>query len=235
MPSNWLLRLKNHAQALLPSSCAVCRSWPATRLCRACVTRFAQPVPRCGNCARKVGVPLLRCGECSVHPPPLDACLAAVTYAYPWSNCISDYKFGNDPGWASALADLLRSTPGVGPALEAADLLLPMPLSAARLQQRGFNQALLLAKALCANKVEPNVLLRIHDTPPQSSLNRTERLRNVRAAFAVAPLRALLLRGKNVVLVDDVMTSGASLYSAAKVLRQAGARRITGLVLARTD
>ena len=235
MLPNWLTRLKSHTRALVPSSCAVCHAWPSTRLCNGCVGRFAQPVPRCGTCARMTGVPVARCGECLRTPPPLDACLAAVGYEYPWSGCITDYKFGGDPGWASALATLLRSTPWVEPALESADLLLPMPLSAQRLQERGFNQAQLLARALSPTKIDSGLLLRIRDTAHQTGLDRAMRMRNLRGAFAVEPLRADVLRGKRVVLVDDVMTSGASLHTAAAVLRQAGVAHITGMVVARTE
>ena len=235
MRPDWITRLKSHTRALVPSSCAVCHAWPSTRLCNACVGRFAQPVPRCGTCARTTGVAVARCGECLRHPPPLDACLAAVGYEYPWSGCITDFKFGNDPGWAGTLATLLRSTPWVEPALDSADLVLPMPLSPRRLQERGFNQAVLLARALAPSKLENDLLLRIRDTAPQSSLDRAMRMHNLRGAFAVEPLRADALRGKRVVLVDDVMTSGASLYAAAAVLRQAGVAHITGVVLARTE
>lgn len=139
------------------------------------------------------------------------------------------------PGWSATLAGLLRSMPWVEPALEAADLLLPVPLSRQRLQQRGYNQSLELARQLAPAKTAPGLLLRIRDTPPQSSLQRAERLRNVQGAFAVEPLRQTEVRGKRVVLIDDVMTSGASLFAAAQALRDAGAAHITGLVLARTE
>jgi len=168
-------------------------------------------------------------------PPPLDQCLAAVHYAYPWSDCITRFKFDEDPAWVSPLAALLRSAPWVEPALDAADLVLPMPLHPARLQARGFNQAQLLAQALAPARCRRNLLLRIRDTPPQSGLGRAARLRNLRGAFAVEPLQAGTLRARRVVLVDDVMTTGASLHAAAAVLRQAGAAHITGLVLARTE
>jgi ComF family protein len=222
--------------ARLPSQCEVCHAWPAQPVCDACVARFAQPLPRCRTCALPLssGGPL-QCGACLRTPPPLDACLAAVPYAYPWGHLITRYKFGGAPGWSATFALLLRSTPWVEPALEQAELLLPMPLSKQRLQERGFNQALELARQLAPAKTSPELLLRIRHTPPQSSLKRNERLHNVRAAFAVDPLRSESLRNKRVVLLDDVMTSGASLFAAAQVLRQAGAAHVTGLVLARTE
>ena len=176
----------------------------------------------------------LQCGACLRHPPPLDACICAVDYAYPWADCIARFKFRAQPGWAGALAELLRHTPWVEPALERCTLVLPMPLSAARLRQRGFNQALELARRLAPDKTDARLLLRIRDTAPQLDLSAAQRRRNVRGAFALEPLRAGRLRGADAVLVDDVMTSGASLFAAAEVLRQAGAARLTALVLART-
>ena len=110
-----------------------------------------------------------------------------------------------------------------------------MPLSAERLRARGYNQALVLAQALDAAKVAPTLLLRVRDTPSQRTCTRAERLRNVRHAFAVAPLQAERLRGQRVLLLDDVMTSGATLNAAASALRAAGAAHITALVLARAE
>lgn len=148
---------------------------------------------------------------------------------------VTQYKFGGQAGWAATFATLMRSAPWVEPALEDAELVLPMPLSRERLAERGFNQALVLARALAPRKAEPGLLLRVRHTQAQSALDLKARLRNVQGAFAVEPLRHSALRGKRVALVDDVMTSGASLFAAAQVLREAGAASVTGLVLARTD
>ncbi|MCJ0762111.1 ComF family protein [Variovorax terrae] len=221
--------------APLPSQCAVCRAWPAQPVCEACVARFAQPLPRCRTCALAVPAGVHQCGQCLRTPPPLDDCFAAVSYAYPWSDCLAAYKFHDDPGWAATLATLLRSTPWVEPALERCDAVLPMPLSVQRLRQRGFNQALELARRLAPGKTDGTLLLRLRDTAPQSELDLPARQRNVKGAFAVDPLRAERVRQRRVVLVDDVMTSGASLFAAAAALRQAGAAHITGLVVARTE
>lgn len=228
-------RLLKTLWTALPSQCLVCRSWPSQAVCEACVTRFAQPQSRCQTCALPLPAGMRHCGACVKNPPPLDACLAGVPYAFPWSDLIVCYKFHQQPGRAAALALLLRSTPWVEPALDAADVVVPMPLSPARLQQRGFNQALTLARELAPDKTDHRLLLRIQDTPPQSSLKRSERLTSVKDAFAVDPLRAQRLQGARLVLVDDVMTSGASLFAAAQTLRAAGAAHITGLVIARTE
>lgn len=219
----------------LPSQCAVCHAWPSHSVCEACVGAFAQPVARCHTCALPVASGVRQCGACIVAPPPLDACFAALPYAYPWSGLVADFKFHQRPGWAASFAALLRAAPWVEPALDGADLLLPMPLSKERLRERGYNQAHVLARALDAPKVAHGVLLRVRDTPPQRTLPRSERLRTVHDAFAVDPLQSHRVKDKRVVLLDDVMTSGASLHAAARVLRGAGAAHIAALVLARTE
>lgn len=132
------------------------------------------------------------------------------------------------------MATLLRSTPWVEPALEKADWLLPMPLSHNRMKERGFNQALVLARALCSEKVNPFALERVRHTAPLSSMNKAQRERQIRAAYRTRLHVSSTLQGKKIVLLDDVMTTGASLQAAALILRQAGVTDITALVFART-
>lgn len=248
-----LLRLPNPAfrQPKLASQCAVCRSWPAQPVYDACVVRFSQPHKRCGTCALRLPTDLLspgsgnlarQCGACIRQAPPLDTCLAAVDYSYPWSTLISDYKFGQDAAWAAIFAQLLLQAPGVSgllAGLDRRDCLLPMPLATERLQSRGFNQAWELVKALARQSETParpdsQLLLRIKNTAPQSRLTRQARLKNIRGAFVADPLLTPALHGRHVVLIDDVMTSGASLFGAAQALRDAGAAKVSAIVFART-
>lgn len=235
----------------IPSQCAVCRSWPSTPVCHACMARFGQPRRRCRTCAlelpEQVTTPATQpqrtqCSRCLRQPFGLDACFAALPYAFPWSELVSRYKFDNQTGWASFMASTLLRQPAVRDFLSQLtpqDWLLPLPLSAERLAWRGFNQAWELTRALqrqsaCRARADTSLLLRIRHTRPQSELKRSARLDNLRDAFGVAPLRAAELTGRRVVLVDDVMTSGASLLTAASVLRQAGARHVGAVVLTRT-
>ena len=220
--------------AHIPSQCAVCHAWPSQRVCNACAARFAQPAARCQRCALRVPDGVAVCGACTLHPPLFDACIAAVDYAYPWADILGDFKFRGDAGWAATLATLMRSTPWIEPALEAADRVLPVPLSSDRLHERGFNQSALLARQLAGAKADPRTLLRIHATEAQSGLPRAQRLRNLHGAFAVEPARAAGLQGQRVVLLDDVMTTGATLHAATQALREAGAAHVTAVVLART-
>ena len=252
-PSAFLSRIPGFASGFAPgiaSQCAVCRSWPAQQVCGPCVARFAPPAQRCTRCALalpadlsgglRTGPPL--CGACAIEPPPLDRAFAGVAYAYPWSTLVAGYKFGERHGWAGFFAALLLQSPGLAQVFDELgpeDWLLPIPLSAERLQARGFNQAWELCAALARQtrtsaRPDARLLLRVRHTRPQSQLKRPERLANVKGAFQVDPLRAAELRDRRVVLVDDVMTSGASLYSAARALRDAGAAHITAVVLART-
>jgi ComF family protein len=228
-------RLIEGVERALPGQCAVCRAWPARSLCEPCVARFAQPRPRCLRCALPVAPSVAQCGRCLANPPPIDACYTALTYDYPWSSLIAQYKFHGQAGWARVFATLMRSTPWVEPALDDAELALPMPLAPERLAERGFNQSMQLARLLAPRITDANLLLRIRETVAQASLDLKSRLANVKGAFALDPLRPDAVRGKRVVLIDDVMTSGASIHAAARVLRDAGAARVTAIVLARTD
>jgi predicted amidophosphoribosyltransferase len=129
----------------------------------------------------------------------------------------------------------MRHAPWVEPALEAAHCIMPIPLSPARLRERGFNQALELARHLGPHKIEATVLQRQDLGRHQVGVSREDRLSQTAHAFWVNPIHIPNLSGQHVVLVDDVMTTGATLYAAARALKAAGATRVTGLVLARTE
>lgn len=230
-----LARLFEAMMTRIPSQCAVCRAWPSQRLCEACVGRFARPVSRCRRCAIRVesGHPV--CGPCLLHPPALSSCHAALDYAFPWSTCIADFKFHDDPSWAATLGPLMMQAPGVAESVQQADWVVPIPLSRQRLRERGYNQAALLAQQLKPSPLHTDLLWRLQDTAAQAQLTRAQRLRNLRHSFAINPCQAALLKNCRVLLIDDVMTTGATLHSAARVLRQAGgAREVHACVLART-
>lgn len=202
----------------LPARCEVCRAWPARPVCAECESLFGAP-----------------CARMAPGIAALDACIAALPYAYPWNNLIQRLKFHAEPGLAGVLAPLMLRAPGALSLLADADRVVPMPLGPRRLAQRGYNQAHELARRLVPGRVDTRCLLRTRDTRPQSQLRRIERQHNVEGAFAVEPGQARSLRGQQVILVDDVMTTGASLQAAAAALRQGGARTVSALVLARTD
>jgi ComF family protein len=215
------------------SVCSICQAWPAQAICSACIERFAQPLVRCPICALPGFAHA--CPSCLASPPAWDQAFCAVGYGYPWDACVARLKFSGDSASAVDLAHVMQHAPGVEPALEWADAVLPMPLSKERLRERGFNQALELARHLSPGKTIHDGLLRIRHTPTQASLPRAERLGNLAGTMVVHPAHASALQHRRVVLIDDVMTTGSSLQTAALALRQVGVRHITALVFARTD
>jgi ComF family protein len=221
--------------AATPAQCEVCRAWPARPLCASCQAQFASPRQRCRHCALALPEGVGTCGRCLRTTPPLDACHAAVSYAYPWAGLIGRFKFSGEAGWADSFARLLLGVDAIRACVAAADRLVPMPLSAARLATRGFNQAHELARRLAPRKADPTLALRLRETPPQAQLDRDARLANVRHAFALEPARAHEVLGQRIVLVDDVMTSGASLHALGDVFRAAGAAHVAAVVIARTE
>lgn len=220
-------------QRFIPSLCLICRAWPARILCDECAARFRPGIARCDLCAEPIPDGVTRCGSCLTRPPPLDGCIAALTYEWPWWTYIRRLKFQNDVGLASTLARLLMATGGASDVVARAHWVLPIPSSAERLAQRGYNPAGLIAREIGRDRCRVDLLYRPADRPAQRSLRRSERLANVRGAFAVAAQHEHLLKGRDIVLVDDVMTTGATLYEGARALRRAGVQSVTALVLAR--
>jgi ComF family protein len=218
-----------------PSVCQICHAWPSQPICAQCVERFAQPVRRCPTCALALAPAHTACQHCVNTPSPLDACVSVVSYTFPWADCVTQFKFQANPSLGRSLAHLMSHAPWVQLSVDNAQLVVAMPLSSARLRERGFNQAFELARHLSPDKADAHVLQRLDNTTHQVGTSRDERLAQVQGMFWVASDRLEAVRGRSVVLVDDVMTTGASLYEAARTLRAAGAHHITGLVFARTE
>ena len=236
MRFNRLLSAVRVNAARLPSLCAVCRGWGLQRVCADCIERFAPERPRCRRCALQVPAGIAVCGACLTDPPPFARALAALDYAHPWDGLITHFKFHAALDLAPALTRRLLDAFGHS-AAPAPALLLPLPLSAARLRERGYNPAWELARRIgdalhCAS--DARLLLRVKDTPHQLAFPPPQRAANVRGAFAVEPRRRAELRGRSVTLVDDVMTTGATAAEAARVLLQAGASEVDVWVVART-
>lgn len=219
----------------LPSQCAVCRAWSRGRLCGACASRFAAEVPRCPRCAlRSAGAAV--CGACLRQPLPFDACVAALDYAFPWDGLVAALKFRDELDLATALARCVaRAVAAHGPWRP--QLVVPVPLSTARLRQRGYNQAWELARraaTMLGLDARPDVLSRRRELPPQSGLSRADRLAGMHGSFDVAAPDRPRVEGRDIALVDDVMTTGATAADATRALRDAGARSVHVWVAART-
>lgn len=224
----------------LPSLCEVCRRWGRARLCSACLQRFAPSVPRCSRCGLRLGASASQCGACMRQPPPYTRTVCAVDYQFPWDGLITAFKFRNQPELALPLARCMAAAVQAGAATHPHPqprALLPVPLAPARLAQRGYNQAWELARRLGPMLGLPawsDLLSRPVDTAHQLELSRQQRQRNLRAAFLTEPAQRERLQGLHVALVDDVMTTGATVGEAAGELLRAGASRVDVWVLART-
>jgi ComF family protein len=205
--------------------CAGCRAWlPWNRhACRACALPLPPAVAGEGE-----GAPL--CGRCLRRAPPLRLALAPFLYAAPLDRWLPRFKFHHDFAAGRLLSQLMLEACSRAPRPAA---LVPVPLHGARLRSRGYDQALELAKPLAKSLQLPlrgDLLVRRRATAPQSELHASQRRRNLHGAFVVAADAALPAR---VALLDDVMTTGATLHAAAEALLRAGVGRVDAWVCAR--
>jgi len=221
---------------LWPARCLACAEagHQGHDLCTACLLALPWSRHACARCAAPL--PILAttaartCGDCLQRPPPLQETRAAFVYAAPLDRLLPRFKFHHDLAAGRLLAQLMAHALADA---ERPQALLPVPLHHARLRARGYDQALELAKPLARTLQLPllhDALVRTRATAPQSRLDAMQRRRNLRKAFGVDPRVAL---PAHVVLVDDVMTTGATLHAAATALRRAGVARIDAWVCAR--
>jgi ComF family protein len=216
----------------LPQRCLFCgATGPTDGFCTACRQDLpGNSASRCPVCAN-LSAAAQTCGECLAHPPNFSRIRVAVSYRFPVDGAILRLKYGNDLSVAEPLAALLAERVAREPA---PDLVVPMPMASLRLRERGFNQALEIARGLSERlglKLATGVCRRTRHAPPQASLPWEERRGNIRGAFECAED----LTGVRVAVVDDVLTTGATVNELAGVLRRAGAADVVGWVVARTE
>jgi len=218
------------ASLLFGGRCFLCRgtSHGGAVLCTPCRDDLPRlSASRCPRCALP-GPPDAVCGRCLAHPPQYDATIAALSYEFPADVLVQALKYRGELALAPLLAELLAAQLA-GEA--AVDVVLPVPLSAERLRARGYNHAMEIARALpLAAPLAPELCARVRDTPAQSDLPWAARARNVRGAFQCRDA----LDELSVAVVDDVMTTGATLDALAQALKRAGAARVVNWVVART-
>lgn len=231
MVYNWLNKLQ---QELFPTTCRLCLApgLPGLELCSDCRSELPWLQHACPGCA--LPLPLqsgpTHCPACLKAPPALDHCQALFRYRPPVDRWIQDLKFHQDLGAARLLGRLLAETmPEPEPALR----VLPVPLHRRRLRQRGYNQALEIARPLLKNglRLETDCCRRHRASAAQSGLPSAKRRANVRGVFSVTRP----LAGSRLLLVDDVMTTGATLNELARTLKNAGAEWVEAWVVARTE
>lgn len=221
--------LQRVGAALLPQDCLLCGAAAgAELLCRGCADTLPRlPAALCPVCALPSPAGKT-CGACVGQAPHFDATLAAFRYGFPIDRLVQALKYEHRLALAPWFAQALLAAPP-----PRGDLMLALPLAARRLGERGFNQALEIARPLARSLGLPLSLgacVRSRDTAPQASLPWQERHKNVRGVFECGQD----LSGKSVIVIDDVMTTGATLSEFARTLKKHGASRVTNWVVART-
>ena len=173
------------------------------------------------------------CGHCLAAPPDFDSTTALLKYEYPLDRMLQRYKYGHNLAMADTFANLLMESFAQTSATPPPDLIIPMPLHPQRLKERGFNQSLEIARILAGRldiRLDVKSCTRIKLSPPQASLPLKERVKSMRGAFQCNES----LDGLRIALLDDVMTTGASLNALAKTVKAAGAAHVECWVVART-
>jgi ComF family protein len=212
---------------LFGGSCFLCRGKAGGLLCARCdadLPRLAGGL--CPRCALVSPAGAL-CGRCVTHPPAYDATIAALAYRFPADVMVQALKFRSELALAPFFGRLLSQCAAASPRV---DFLVPVPLSSARLRERGFNQALEIARAVAEATRTRLAPERIVDTRAQFDLPMDERAKNVRDAFRASGF----LPGARVAIIDDVMTTGSTVAEIAATLKRAGAAFVANWVLART-
>jgi ComF family protein len=223
--------LLKYAKPMLPQDCLLCAARAhALPLCKACERALPyHDAPACPQCAHATAHGRV-CGECLSYPPSFDATLTAFDYGFPVDTLVHQIKYHNNLALVDFIASgLLRKLHSA----EKPDRIFAMPLHSARLQERGFNQSVEIAKSVIKQWKVPLQLSgyqRVKDTKEQAQLPWKERHANVRGAFTCD----LDLRGKHIAVVDDVMTTGATLNEFASMLKKSGAEKVSAYVVART-
>ncbi len=222
----------------LPRLCLFCEAAVGEEaevaICPACqgqIEGVASPLcSRCGKMFADPGGGDRVCGNCQTDPPPFARARAAAIYEGPVAKAITNLKFGRRMAFLPPMQHWLKR-PLCLELIADADLLVPVPLHPKRIKNRGFNQALLLAQAFPEAALAGEAVVRTRHTAPQVGLNPKERQDNVKGAFAVPDPG--LVKGKNVLLIDDLFTTGSTVKECARVLRKAGARQVEVLTVAR--
>lgn len=218
------------AQFLLTQDCLLCQAASGGQLlCAACARELPSTASGCPRCAL-AGTQDLECGACIADPPHYDASFAAFAYAHPMDALILALKYRGQLALAGLFARELHQRLGRA---RSVDLIVPLPLHPQRLAERGFNQAAEIAKVLSRLSgigMDARLARRVRNTAPQTGLPWRERANNMRHAFACDGD----LAGLNIAVVDDVMTTGATLDEFARTLKRSGAARVENWVVART-
>jgi ComF family protein len=234
----------------IPNQCRICEQWHSTPVwlrrgrvdrawCGPCEVAFTRAAARCIQCSLRTAPGIQRCAACSQSPPNWSLGAAAVDYAFPWSGLINAYKSQGDVGLGHGFAALMHSNPIISRLLRNADAWVGVPLSDRALSGRGFHQTADLITQLRHQLSLPppeirHALGRLGTNKAQKALGLHARADNLSGAFMVNASAIDGIKGRHLVLIDDVSTTGATLTAVTDVLLRAGAASVNTVVLART-
>lgn len=224
-------RISPFLDLLFPERCLFCDSIckePGCQICAETIKFISPPFCKvCGIPFKSDAVQSHTCGECMEKRPHFSWARGVLVYNDTTAKAIHRFKYGHDTTYSGPLGLMIADYP-----LEGFDLVIPVPLHIKRLRERGFNQSLLLAKAIGKRRgipVDPFTLKRSKWTEPQVNLSKRDRKMNVKGAFDIYKD----VGGKRILLVDDVYTTGATVSECSKVLKKNGAKEVCILTLAR--
>lgn len=241
MVSNLAYIARGLADFLFPPRCLACENIPTSGapFCADCASRIVMIgdalCPVCGIPYRAAGADRHLCGECITAPPPFSIARAFGIYESALMDAIHRFKYKGQIASGDALGDIMASRTYDSLNIAGFDVIMPVPLHRAKLRQRGFNQALILARRVARKyriPVDFLSLRRTKPTPAQVDLSGDERRKNVKGAFAVNKKQSV--KEKRILLIDDVYTTGSTVKECARALMRAGASEVAVLTLART-
>ena len=233
--------IKQIIEMIFPSHCLGCQEIvnKDALFCNACWPKLQFITePKCKICSYPFefqGLEII-CAKCLAKKPAYDKLIAIFRYNYLLKKVIQSFKYHQQTHIAKKLTKLI--IPKTKDILNEAEIIAPIPLYIKRLQKRTFNQSNLIAREIMKEydhlKLIPDLLIRIKNTRPQVELRQKQRVKNVKGAFIINPKYQTLIKGKTILLIDDITTTGATINGCAAVLKKVGSSKVLGLTIAKT-
>lgn len=236
LPNKFQHKIKTIIDLLLPHQCIVCSKPTFSNdlyCCELCFDQLPFQQNACSVCGQQFNAQSDTCGQCISNPPEFESCFCAFTYQNPIRELIQSFKYKQQPALATLLGRLLYQEI-YDQQLELPDALIPVPMHFSRLGERGYNQAQLLATEvgkLSNIKVDNHLIKKTTITPTQASLSRKQRIRSIKGSFVATQNTPY----SNVAIIDDVVTTGATISEITKILKEKGVDSIQVWAIAHTN
>lgn len=223
---------------LLPTSCIGCGKFQASRICQKCINLLkSQQKNRCSQCASICDETKTTCTNCQNQTSSFDKTICIDCYGGLLTNAVHDYKYKHQVAIAKGLVDTWVEIHGSHHLMSNANLLIPVPMSSQKLYQRGFNQSWELCKWFSKEfkiQTSSSILYRRHLESNQAQATRNERIKRLETVFDINQIEINMIKNNRIAIVDDVMTTGATLSTIAKLLKDFGAQSVHNWVILRT-